>query len=186
MFFLYWLVVLDWRFKSTKNDLATTSARCRLRRETCFIGLQRYIRPHFSYKARHTHTYHSYVSLHVCTCLYCIFTHLVMYAHALDSIWLLLEFACSRTMSRNCIRVWFGDYMFSYFVFWTWTWSHMIPYWVPVISVTHSLGFESKRCSYATLHSHSLSRFRRCFPRWFLNIFVKFLSRRRAYGSHDS
>ena len=33
-----------------------------------------------------THTYHLYVSLHVCTCLYCIFTHLVMYAHALDSI----------------------------------------------------------------------------------------------------
>ena len=30
---------------------------------------------------------------------------------------------------------------------------NLIPYWVPVISVTHTLSFESKRCSYATFRS---------------------------------
>ena len=82
--------------------------------------------------------------------------------------------------------VWNCVYMFVFLVFWTWLCSYLIPYWVSVILVTHTLGFESKRCSYATLHSHSLSRFRRCFPRWFLNIFAKFLSLHCACGSHDS
>ena len=65
--------------------------------------------------------------------------------------------------------------MFSYFCTWTWTCSYLISYWVPVVSVTHSFSFESKRCSYATFHSHSLSWFHRRFPRWFLNHFSKLL-----------
>ena len=65
--------------------------------------------------------------------------------------------------------------MFEFLVFWTWTCSYLISYWVPAISVTHSLGFESKRYSYATLCSHSLSCLRRCFPRWIVNLFTNFL-----------
>jgi len=61
----------------------------------------------------------------------------------------------------------------------------MISYWVPVISVTHTLGFESKRCSYATFRSHSLSCFHHRIRRWFLNLLSKFHSHRCVWGSHD-
>ena len=135
----------------------------------------------------HTHTNHTCVSLHRCSNIwYNTFTHNWV-CTCIDLLWSnIVELLVLHLSHRYGMLVWICVYMFVFLVFWTWTWSHMIPYWVPVISVTHSLGFESKRCSYATLHSHSLNRFRRCFPRWFLNIFTKFFSLCCAYGSHDS
>ena len=60
------------------------------------------IRPHISYKARHTHTH----GILVCSFMvkhhwYITFTHLIIYAHAFILSWQTLLIACSRTMSRK-------------------------------------------------------------------------------------
>ena len=97
---------------------------------------------------------------------------MLMHLYYLDKLCLLHVLGlCLRKSICVCLCI----CMLLYFCIWTWICSIMFPYWVLVVSVTHSFSFGSKRCSYATFRSHSLSWLHRHFSRWFINHFSKLL-----------
>ena len=128
-------------WKEVSNKKSNVSCKYRFQEENRVLGCKciKFLLPLVRRKA---HTHNSFINFPAWLCTFYI-THshvlvwscidlILAYIVDLHVLWLCLG---------NGILVWSCVYIFVFYCIWTWTWSHLIPYWVPAISVTHSFSF---------------------------------------------